>query len=453
MITTTLLIIATLLVQSCNKPTEPAKESISITVEDVSCTEAWLRISDTNAYPNITVIVKRDDTDILTLNLNKADTVIVDESLLPNKSYTYRAVKLQGGKVVEASKPVTAVTLDTTSHNFIWQTFEFGQHSSSVLYDVAIINENNIWAVGEIYMKDSLGNPDSKRYNLVVWDGNEWKVKRIPYNYQGSVFYHPIQSIFAFESTDIWFCGNGVIRWDGNDFLPIPIPSNVWGPYQMNKLWGSGSNDLYAVGNGGNIAHYQNGVWTKIESGTSLGLADIFGNEMGEIYACGGNLSTGHGIVLKINSNKTTTKIIESYYYGTGFDSTKMFTENLYGPLVGIWVDKNGTTHTLGNLIYRYNCGKWDYAKGIEYNDLNSGYFSGRGFSWSIRGKENNDFIFVGERNTVRYFNGIRAVQIGEPFSYTSEYRWYKVDYKQNKAVIVGSKSGVAAVTIFTKQY
>jgi len=47
--------------------------------------------------------------------------------------------------------------MDTTSHNFTWQTWTFGEHSSSRLYDVAIINENNIWAVGEIYMKDSLG--------------------------------------------------------------------------------------------------------------------------------------------------------------------------------------------------------------------------------------------------------------------------------------------------------
>ena len=46
---------------------------------------------------------------------------------------------------------------DTTSHNFTWQTFTFGEHSSSTLYDVAIINDSSIWAVGEIYMNDSLG--------------------------------------------------------------------------------------------------------------------------------------------------------------------------------------------------------------------------------------------------------------------------------------------------------
>ena len=225
----------------------------------------------------------------------------------------------------------------------------------------------------------------------------------------------------------------------------------MYSTVSVNKLWGTDDDNIYAVGQNGGIAHYTNGQWTKIQSGTDVGLIDIDENNSGEIYTCGGNLSTGQGIVLKINSNNTVTKIIDSYYYGSGFDSTRMFTENLYGPLVGIWVTENGTVYTVGNLIYRYNKGKWDYAKGIEYNYLGAGAFTGRGFSWDVTGKDNNDFIFVGERNTVRYFNGIRAVQIGEPFSYTSEYQWYSVDYKQNTAVTAGKKGGYAAVIIFKR--
>jgi len=68
---------------------------------------------------------------------------------------------------------------DTTSHNFKWQKFTFGQHSSSALYDVAIIDENNIWAVGEIYTNDTLGNPDPYAYNALHWDGIKWEVKKI----------------------------------------------------------------------------------------------------------------------------------------------------------------------------------------------------------------------------------------------------------------------------------
>jgi hypothetical protein len=41
---------------------------------------------------------------------------------------------------------------------------------------VAIIDENNIWAVGGIYMDDSTGQPDPEPYGLVHWDGNKWNL-------------------------------------------------------------------------------------------------------------------------------------------------------------------------------------------------------------------------------------------------------------------------------------
>ncbi|MEO8400082.1 MAG: hypothetical protein ABI550_09775 [Ignavibacteriaceae bacterium] len=92
---------------------------------------------------------------------------------------------------------------DTTSHNFTWQTFEFGEHSSSVLYDVAIIDENNIYAVGEIYLNDSLGQADLEPYNLARWDGQKWDLNKIYYLQNGSTFINPIRSIFVFNENNI----------------------------------------------------------------------------------------------------------------------------------------------------------------------------------------------------------------------------------------------------------
>ncbi|PID55607.1 MAG: hypothetical protein CR986_10730, partial [Ignavibacteriae bacterium] len=43
---------------------------------------------------------------------------------------------------------------DTTFQNFTFKKWEFG-NTYSHLYDVAIIDENNIWAVGEIYTEDT----------------------------------------------------------------------------------------------------------------------------------------------------------------------------------------------------------------------------------------------------------------------------------------------------------
>ncbi len=55
------------------------------------------------------------------------------------------------------SNELSVTTMDTTSHNFTWQTFTFDKHSSSVLNEVAIIDENNIWAVGKDTKRDGFG--------------------------------------------------------------------------------------------------------------------------------------------------------------------------------------------------------------------------------------------------------------------------------------------------------
>jgi len=267
---------------SCNSVEPPPLEEkpiLTLKLEDVSCAEAWITITTTNLSLPTAITLKQNDTVILNFNLNNSDTLFYIDSLLPNQTYTFQSLNQQVNQSEIKSNKLQVTTMDTTSHNFTWQTFTFGNtnNGSSILFDVAVIDENNIWAVGEIYTLDSLGNPDPTRFNAAVWSGNYWLIKRIPYYYQGQPFYNPIQSIFAFSENDIWFCGNGVIHWDGNNFVPISIPISVWGSYQMNKVWGTSSSDLYILGNAGNIAHYNGINWEKIESGTTTDINDVWG--------------------------------------------------------------------------------------------------------------------------------------------------------------------------------
>lgn len=109
---------------------------------------------------------------------------------------------------------LNVATMDTTSHNFTFETFTFGEHSHSRLNDVAIVGDE-IWAVGEIYMNDSLGNPDQNFYNLIKWNGGTWDFERIYYNYQGSNFLAPLRSVFAFSNNDVWVGSNQPMHWTG----------------------------------------------------------------------------------------------------------------------------------------------------------------------------------------------------------------------------------------------
>jgi hypothetical protein len=447
-----LVISFSLLIKSCDTTDPPDNKSLTLKLEDVSCTEAWITFTTTSLQLPTTVTLKQTnptgETKSQILNLNTQDSLLYIDSLLPNQTYSFQST-IQSSN--QSSNELSVTTMDTTSHNFTFETLTFGDIGNNVLFDVAIVG-NEIWAVGEIRIADTsvIGYT---MYNAVHWDGSEWTLHRIMFYTicgQPQQNAYPASSVFAISVNEIFIAGGGNQIAKLENGIQTQTSCLNWS-FSINELCGTDIENLYAVGTNGTIVHYRNGNWSRLTSGTGLGLTDITENENGDIYACGGNLSTGQGIVLKINSNNTVTKIIDSYYYGSGFDSTKMFTENLYGPLVGIWVAENGSIYTVGNIIYRYINGRWDYAKGIEYNYLGAGEFTGRGFSWDVSGNKNNDFVFVGERNTVRYFNGIRAVQIGEPFSYTSEYQWYSVDYKQNTAVTAGKKGGYAAVIIFKR--
>ena len=94
----------------------------------------------------------RDSSLVETINLTSEDTVLYVDSLLPNRTYGYQSVIQSTG---QASNQLSVNTLDTTSHNRSWEVFYFGDYQHSSIRDIAIISENDIWAVGEIYVADT----------------------------------------------------------------------------------------------------------------------------------------------------------------------------------------------------------------------------------------------------------------------------------------------------------
>ncbi|MDP3832221.1 MAG: hypothetical protein Q8Q47_13215, partial [Ignavibacteriaceae bacterium] len=336
---------------------EPTIGNVTITVEDVSCTEVWLAVNTGNIQLPGQFVLYENNRRKTEITFTQRDTVIVIENLLPKQNYSYKLMNSNN-----VSNETLAITLDTTSHNFTWQTFEFGQHSSSVLYDVAIIDENNIWAVGEIYMNDSNGNPDPTFYNAVHWNGTEWELKKI--FYKGGIW--PIRTIFAFNDNDIWF--SGYMRYLNSQFIELAIPNLLMG-WQINKLWGTSSDDLYAVGNGGNIAHWNGSSWKKIESpigtsGTDLTLLDIQANGRGEIFVCGLNMASIDGIILKSEDGINFNILVE----GDNITADQLFNPKLHGTIASISVDNSNTLYAAGNLVYQYKFNKWDYLNSLPEN-------------------------------------------------------------------------------------
>jgi hypothetical protein len=284
--------------------------------------------------------VKRDTSLIFKGRLNKSDTLLYDNGLKPNENYKYTAyAELNGQRSPQTVAEI--ITMDTTSHNFSWTTYEFGGgYGTSYFKDVSIIDENDIWAVGEIHTSDTdQWNEDSTEwvqpYNAAHWDGQNWELRRI------SNTGYPRRIVYSFSKNDVWF--DGSIKWDGVGYSVhmknFPLMPNGDGWYK-NSMWGASNNDFYVVGDHGMIAHYDGQSWTKIESGTDLPINDIFGFN-NELYlpAC---------YVLRSPEDSDEKKLI-------CLQDNKV--SNEYWPydrkITSVWTDEKNMLYTCGAGIFK----------------------------------------------------------------------------------------------------
>ncbi|MFQ6618637.1 MAG: glucosyl transferase, partial [Fidelibacterota bacterium] len=319
-------------------------------------------------------------------------------------------------------------TMDTTRHDFQWEVIEFpSPFGSGALYDVAIIDENDIWAVGEIYA-------DSAQpwlpYNAVHWDGEKWELKKVPYyDETGYAWYTPIKSILAFSAEDIWF--EAGIHWNGIEFESRPL--NIDFPSHVNKMWGTSSDDLYIVGNNGLIAHYDGQGWQRMESGTELDFRDIWGTV---------NPNTGKIQFMAIASAgfSPPPDIYLLFYDGQFHTITK---DGLPGVLVSGWFIPDRKYFVVRDgVFYTYQLGKVWQADTIHPLL----------FKAAIRGTNLNDIIITGGFGLVSHFNGVswRHYAGNELPSFYGTYG--SVDYNGTLLIAVGDIGDRAIVLRGIKQ-
>ena len=433
-------------------PPEETKPTLTLELDDTSCTEAWLQLKtkDLELPAELTLKQYNSSGDSVShiFLLNTPDSLLYIDSLFPNKTYKFLITMQQSNN---ASNELSVTTMDTTSHNFTYQTFEFGEPltgNSSRLYDVAIINENNIWAVGEIYVNDSLGQTDV--YGLIHWDGNTWEKIKLWYSSPlgGTFVLSNIRGILYRNQNEIWFAAGSIFRWDGVSTnaqlvysrLSLPDPNG-----SIEKLWETGNGNLYGVGNTGTILFYNGTSWSSVTSGTTLPLTDIYGKDDNEVYAVGINVSEAKGVVLKGNSNGFSVMINSEI-----MNENELFNK-LFGSLDAIWLDENNTLYTAGNLMFQHKNNKWDYVRSLPENYIggNPGTYY-RGFISSIRGNTSNDYVIAGDRNTLKHFNGISWQQIGLPYNPQSQISLI-AKQKGNTVVAVGSNGSNAFIILLNR--
>ncbi|HTK42658.1 MAG TPA: Ig-like domain-containing protein, partial [Gemmatimonadales bacterium] len=57
--------------------------------------------------------------------------------------------------------------------------------------------------------------------------------------------------------------------------------------FPLASVWGTSATDVYAVGAGGTILHYDGHSWSAMTSGTGASFSGVWGTSAGDIYAVG----------------------------------------------------------------------------------------------------------------------------------------------------------------------
>ena len=321
---------------------------------------------------------------------------------------------------------------DTTSHNYVWQTFILGDGNSSVLYDAVIINDTLIYAVGEIYIKDSTGQ-DYIDYNTAVWNGHNWNLLKIlNQDFGGITGYFPLKNIYAFSSTDIWYCSAAnLIQWDGQSyysraFFMKSVPFNG----QVQKIFGIDDSHIYCVGLNGAVYSYSNSTWQKIDLGTTANIFDVWGTTdtktgTNSVYVPVSDLNHDNGIkkIFKLNATQ-----VDSVQWNTGKN------------VMSVWGTPDGSTlYAAGDGLFENKGKGWDT---IPF-DTNTRFFE-------IKGDASNNIFVRGIRlvppldEVIAHYNGSTWKEYLELKNFIN----FGMAVHGKTAIIVGTTGNQAVVVI-----
>jgi hypothetical protein len=182
--------------------------------------------------------------------------------------------------------------------------------------------------------------------------------------------------VWAASATDAWSVGGTpeggtsapndiVLHWDGTswtqDMLPMPLGRS------LNKIWGTASTNLYAVGESGTIWHRKGTAWALEANPATSNLFTVFGCSATDVYA------VGNTDVLHSDGGGTWTRVNVNVDNGAN----------------GVTCNPGGAVLVVGfgGLKERLVDGQWvnDFTI-MPYGDLHGSWADGQGAFWAAGG-------------------------------------------------------------------
>ena len=251
--------------------------------------------------------------------------------------------------------------------------------------DAAIIDENNIWVVGELHS-------DSGNFSGAVWDGNEWNLIKLIGRW-GAI---SPRGIFAFDQNQIWIVNGGTIyKWE-SDSLYIQWDSN-WQNGEIDvvrHIWGSSPDDIFFIGNEGTIVHYDGITFKRIDSGTDVDLRSISGTDANNVWVSGYGTSYLRTVLLHYNGVNWRKVIDEDA-------NSDNHPERISGRIKGVFTDDPDNVWVLTQFGL-YRCSVNTNGEGIWLGEQSNPTSDMK----VIEGFNHNDIYYGGAFTQLWHYNG-----------------------------------------------
>ncbi|MFC1499434.1 PKD domain-containing protein [Candidatus Zixiibacteriota bacterium] len=249
--------------------------------------------------------------------------------------------------------------------------------------DHQYVSESTYFITLEV--RDTAGLQDTARDTVTV--GLTWSE-------MNSFTSDDILGIWGASATDVFAVGRGgsILHFDGSSWSPMNSGTTS---YYFKGVWGTSATDIFVVGQSGKILHYNGTAWSTMSSGTSESMYDVWGPSSSDVYAVG-----NHGTI--------------KHYNGTSWSTMTAPTE-ASGPLYSIWgssatdIWAAGGTSSLSSIIIHYD--------GTAWSTVHTG---GGSLLQGIWAASATDIYTAGWSHTILHYDGASwaTVNSSHPWAY-----------------------------------
>jgi hypothetical protein len=156
-----------------------------------------------------------------------------------------------------------------------------------------LTSPDRIWGTGP---NDIWGLDSHVTNEIYRWMGSSWVPAKTFSN--SGMLQFKLNAIGGAAPDNLWAVGDVVIWWDGQTWW-VPDPAKV----TLSSVWARSTSDVYAVGAGGYIQHWDGTSWSAMNSPTTNNLHDVWGTSK-DVFVTGDG-----GTVLRLGSDNKWTSM------------------------------------------------------------------------------------------------------------------------------------------------